>query len=510
MIFKSILFGGMENGPDKEPSEPAFFPDLNLDQIIEAVTAGRDEYNLKPFFYAMPGDVETVNYRQEIMRDLENRTVFSCIKSFTEKMTVTRRYLGHAEKLYYKYHKEAWLLESAEIYCDAVVSFVHDLSGINLKSHGLSLFREYITDYTGSGRFKTLLKETKSFKSGLSKIKYCVLINGSNVKVRGYESETDYTPEIEKTFEKFKQHAVKDYLSKLSAVSGMNHVEARILEMAAKLNPEIFSGLLNYCEKNAAYTDRTVMVFDREIQFYIALLEYIAKFRRAGLNFCYPEVSDKNKNVYNYEGFDLALAEKCMAGKMPVICNDFYLKGKERIFIVSGPNQGGKTTFARTFGQLHYLAALGCPVPGKKAGLFLPGCVFTHFEKEEDIRTLRGKLQDDLVRIQSILEQAAPDSIILINEIFTSTSLKDAVFLSKKIIKKISGMDSLCVCVTFIDELASLSAKTVSMVSTVDPENPAVRTFKIIRKPADGLAYAVSIAEKYRLTYKLIKERMSA
>jgi DNA mismatch repair protein MutS len=132
---------------------------------------------------------------------------------------------------------------------------------------------------------------------------------------------------------------------------------------------------------------------------------------------------------------------------------------------------------------LHYLASTGCPVQGREAQLFLFDRLFTHFEREENMTNLRGKLQDDLVRLYNILNQ--------------STS-------------NIVRLDLLCVYVTFIDELASLSEQTVSMVSTVVPENPALRTYKLVRRPADGLAYAITIAEKYRLTYDCIRERIKS
>lgn len=76
--------------------------------------------------------------------------------------------------------------------------------------------------------------------------------------------------------------------------------------------------------------------------------------------------------------------------------------------------------------------------------------------------------------------------------------------------KRIIHRGAVCVCVTFVDELSSLDPSVVSMVAQVDPNDPVARTFSIVRKPADGLAYAAAIARKYGLTYDSLMERISS
>ena len=341
-----------------------------------------------------------------------------------------------------------------------------------------------------------------------SDVRYGVHIKGGTVTVRPYELEADYSAQILKTFEKFKRGAARSYSASFRYAPEMNHVEAQILSFVVKLNPELFGRLADYQTRHTDFVDNTIGDFDREVQFYLAYIDHIAKLKAAGLPFTYPRISSGSKEAYDEEGFDLALAQKLLDDKSPIVCNDFCLKGKERIIVVSGPNQGGKTTFARMIGQLQHLAGLGCPVPGRDAQLFLCDRIFSHFEREEKVETFRGKLEDDLVRIHAILQRATPRSLIILNEIFTSTTLNDEVLLSRKLMEMLVERDLLAVWVTFADELASFSPQTVSMVSTIVPDNPAKRTFEIVRRTANGLAYAMALAEKHRVTYRHIKERI--
>ena len=505
--FESILFANPADRLNTNATMPEFFVDLNLDQIVDAITLPKKSYDLKKFFFTPLSGLDSISYRQEVMRDIEKEEVLAAIDAFAEKMARVKRYLKMSDELYYRYNKAGWFLEAVLLYGEAVSELAERLSGAPIDSRGMREFEKYLSQYIHSDGFSALIEEARAIKADLGTVRYCIRIKESNVRVSKCEPGEDYSVEVVKAFERFKQGDVKDYTVKIFQRTGMNHVEARIAECVAKFYPEIFSHLEQFYLERTDFLDSTIDTFDEEVQFYMAYVEFMREIRRSGLEFCYPEVSTK-KEIEVSDAYDLALAKRLSAKEMKVVTNDFYLHGKERTIVVTGPNQGGKTTFARTFGQLHYLARLGCPVPGTSARLFLYDRMFTHFEKEEDITTMRGKLEDDLIRIREILDQATSNSIVIVNEAFSSTTLQDAIFLSKKIMEEIDQLDLFCVFVTFIDELASFSEKTVSMMSTVMPDDPSRRTYKIVRKPADGLAYAISIAEKHRLTFAQIKERM--
>jgi DNA mismatch repair protein MutS len=510
VTFSSILFDRPDAASVLDPHQASeLFGDLNLDQVFSAVRAGRDEYELEPLFRSLLNDVESIRYRHDALRDLESEGLAKVVRAFGTAMRTVRGRLGRGADLHHRHQKARWILEAVAIYGDAVSALADGLAAQKPRSAAFVGLRDYVVAYRRSEPFTALLAEAAEVTSGLDSVRYNVRIKGNRVTVSGYAGEADYGAEVERTFEKFAQGEVRDREFAFREEPAMDRVEMTVLEMVADIYSETFRALDRFVEVHADYLDPVLARFDREVQFYLAYIELIDSIRSPELPFCYPTVT-LAKEILARDAFDLALARKLRREHGTTVLNDLRLSGKERILVVTGPNQGGKTTFARTFGQLHYLARLGLPVPGTEARLCLFDRLFTHFERQEGTESLTGKLEDDLIRIQLIFAEATEHSLIILNESFSATTAEDGLLLGRLVLGKLVALDALAVYVTFLHELATDGPATVSMVSSVHPADPGRRTFHFLRKPPEGLAYALAIAEKYALTYKDVKRRVVA
>jgi DNA mismatch repair ATPase MutS len=509
MQFSSILFDHIQRAVQLSHSLD-FYTDLNLDQIIETTISYKKEFDIKKFFYVPLTDKNSIVYRQEIVKDLQKEKFYLKVDKFSNKLLDIKKQQDMIKNLEYKEYKNGWFLQMVIMYCEALESFYEVLKSADLCSQGFIRFRTYLQDYLQNEDFLSFKKEMMLVKERLDSVVYDVTIDGMIFRVKKYEDEDNYTKEIEKVFSKFEQGDVKPQKCQFDKDRGINHVNAKILEFVSKLYSDIFLQLHKFCQKYENFIDETFLIFANEVEFYISYLEYIEDIKEQGVSFCFPNISEDDKYIQIEEGFDLALAYSLKFDKKRVVPNDYSLKNQERIMVVTGANQGGKSTFARAFGQINYLSKLGLPVPAYSVKLFLIDSIFTHFEKEEDISTLSSKLQEDLIRIHAIFEKATPKSLVILNEIFSSTSLQDAIFLSKKIMNKIDERDLFCVWITFIYKINEMSSKTVSLTSVVNDEDISKRTYKIIKKDSDGLAYAQSVAKKYHLSYEQILQRIES
>jgi DNA mismatch repair protein MutS len=510
VTFHSILFDrpAVAGTPDTAATAE-MLTDLRLDQVIASVVGDADEYNLRPLFLAPLTSVESVEYRQGVCRDLEDAALVAHVRAFARRLRTMREQLAHGE-MHSRYRKLRWFAGAVGTYCEAVTTLAQNLATADMQSQGLRSLRGYLDDYVASEAFATLVADTAAITAELASVKYRLHIGADQVRVaRAAEKpEADYAAETARVFERFRTDAPAPTFT-ASATAEMYALEGAVLDTVAQIYPQVFARLEAYAVQHLGYLDPAIAAFDRDVHFYLDYLAYIDDLRSGGLAFCFPKVSATSKAIFGQAAFDLALAHR-LHDPAAIVTNDFRLDGPERILVVTGPNQGGKTTFARMVGQMHFLAGLGLPVPGSEARLLLTENVLTHFQRREKVENQRSELEIGLLHVRRILERAGARSLIILNEVFSSTSLTDAVFLNKAVLAQISDLDALCVCVTFLDELSTLNEKTVSMVSSVDPDDPDIRTFKVIRRPADGLAYAAAIAAKYQLSYESVKRRVGA
>lgn len=495
--------------PAEPVREPECFGDLHLDRIVTSLVAGRAEYHLEPLLYAPLATADAVGYRHAVLRDLEHPALVETVGAFADGMRAVRTGRQRTSGHHRLQHRIAFL-EAAVTYARTVRGFADGLMTAPHTSTAMAALTDYVTDHVRSAAFVELEADAAAVQRGLRGAVYRLRVSDHRVTVsRPVADERDYAVEVAAGFTPFRPAHPSGRAKRAPERPELNPVDEAIAERVELLYPAEFAALERFYTRHDPFVDPGLGANDRELQFYLAGKEWADRLRAAGLPMCLPEVSADAREIEVVDAFDAALAQQRVWDRQPVVLNDVHLAGDERVLVVTGPNQGGKTTFARMVGQLAHLASLGLPVPGRSARLPLPDLVLTHFERSENLGDLRGALEDDLVRLRAILQTATPRSLIILNEILTSTTVQDAALLSRRVLTQVMERDCVCVCVTFLGELAGLSPAVVSLVSQVDPDDPTVRTFKVVRQPSGGPTYAEVLARLHGLDGDTLRRRLA-
>ena len=490
-------------------ADPACFADLNLDQLVDTLTAGRQDYDLAGWYRAPLTHPEEVRHRHEVVSDLLQASTREAVDAFADRMRRVRRLLRGSKALHYAVQTHEIFLRAAVEYTSAVATVASELGRQDIHSRGMSEAVARLDAYTRSKPFTELASQAQALRASLDAITYRLQVRYHDVTVSDPVDEPDLAAHIVETFRRFSRGATKTHVGALRSYPDMNHVEAAIAARVARLHPEVFATLARFHEQHQPHLiDPGVAAFDREVQFYVAYLELASRLEAAGLPMSLPDIAPSDGMTVTGL-YDVVLATQLLDQDPTVVVNDLELTPVERVVVVTGPNQGGKTTFARALGQLAYLTSLGLPVPASHARLPLADHVHTHFPRSENVNDLVGALQDDLTRMHRMLDGAGERTIFVINEMFTSTSSDDALELSRRVLRQIRALGSLVLVVTFLEELATDDPTTVSLVAQVDPHHAGRCTFTLRRQPPDGRAHAEAVARAHGLDASSLRRRLS-
>jgi hypothetical protein len=159
----SLLFIEADLVVPAKLSEPAYFHDLNLDQIISHIIHGREEYKLDQYFYSLNKNLEQIQYRQEIMKDLEKEKHYKTILPFTKNLSDMRNTLDRIENLYCPLQQQRGYLELALRYQKNLEDFLEKLKSEQFQSAGLKELINQLMIILGSSKFIEFKNKTLIF-----------------------------------------------------------------------------------------------------------------------------------------------------------------------------------------------------------------------------------------------------------------------------------------------------------------------------------------------------------
>ncbi len=188
-----------------------------------------------------------------------------------------------------------------------------------------------------------------------------------------------------------------------------------------------------------------------ELAFFLGCLNLRASLHGNGLATCLPRPRPASERALATRG--LYYASLALLAKGEVIANDLETDGK-RLVIITGANQGGKSTFLRSIGQAQLLMQAGMFVPATDFSADVASGVYTHFKREEDATMTRGKLDEELNRMSRIVDEIRPGGVLLCNESFASTNEREGSEIGHQVIGALNEAGVKVLLVTHLFDLS--------------------------------------------------------
>lgn len=436
-----------------------------------------------------PRDIETIVKRQDILDEINaSKGLIAVLGDVNESLAaIDFRDYRDKESTIMNY------LTNSELYVDAVRKLA-DLG--DMQSAGLGDLVFYATDVASSPDFHELsqlvdeLKRCRSFEVGINLDRRLdptemVLLGASK---RGIKSSGH-------------------------PVIGLDGWQASDLKrLVCHWISEHFSRTYGKYMDQIEQTKSLIEPLD----YYLSAANLFQELKKAGFPVTRPEIApmeDRAMHVKNAVN-PLLLGEVFRNGHR-LVANDIHSSPDENLFVITGPNNGGKTCYVKTAGLMQLLAQCGLYVTADEARVSVRDNIFTHFVSPDDITKGEGRYLNELRRMKEVFERVTPYSMVILDEPCGGTSYQEGKEQSLVILDALHHLGPTTYFTTHIHDLARevdngrFKAATNLHADIIERNGEVYHTYKIL-PGASGKSYGTELAAQMGLSRDSIRETIDS
>ncbi len=511
--------------------------DLSLELICEKLADDTFEHNIiKNIMMKIERNPVVIRYRRDIFDDIVH---FPKLREHIKELLEQLAFLKELERsLKDSTAAPIWQLvnrlNELEIYVNCISGINKALSENDIKSEGLRLLKDYVSSIYQESGFEHLQEDIKGLVNEVREIKsVSVGVNLDNlmrpVEVGIVSINTEpftKTPFLNRFLDfATKQNQLEHGASfhgmtkfhTVSKIAGEDPFTSNLTKVMTEMLGLTVKRLKSQLSKYTNVSGYGLTKLIPEFIFYIRWADYINRMQELGIPMCKPEIIEIEKRELHAKGlYNFKLAMSRLGGKtFDIVPNDIDFDAEHRIYIMTGPNRGGKTTMTQAVGLLFLLAQFGIYAPCESVTLSPVDNIYTHFPADENKTVDLGRLGEESKRMSELFGMATNESLLLFNESLATTSFAEGLYIAKDVVKALRYLGARTIFNTHMHELAmnleevnTLIAGDSKVASLITGIHEGKRSYKIFLAPPEGVSYAQDIAKKYGVTFSQLSDKI--